>query len=216
MAIVFNNDLTLGLRGRVGKTFVFRSVGGRTIVSHAPCKPDPQKQSAAQRQTRIRFKEAAAWAVRTLMSAEKKLYYQRRARLLELPNAYIAAVRDYMRQVLEPAEQIRSVDHEIMPVDAGTTHAGRPEALFNGGIPLPWVRPGSYGSISRNELDHLARGSLKNSWEREDSNFNERKAVILSDEYVDKTFSHRYVFDHCRHCRAPDVAGESEWRRNLS
>jgi hypothetical protein len=98
MAIVFNNDLTLGLRGRVGKTFVFRAVGGRTIVSCAPRKPDPRKQSVSQRRTRANFKEAAAWAVRTLMDAEKKLYYQRRAKLLELPNAYIAAVRDYMRR----------------------------------------------------------------------------------------------------------------------
>ncbi len=101
MAIVFNNDLTLGLRGRVGKTFVFRAVGGRTIVSCAPRKPDPRKQSAAQRRTRANFKEASAWAVRTLMDAEKKLYYQRRAKLLELPNAYIAAVRDYMRRALD-------------------------------------------------------------------------------------------------------------------
>lgn len=99
MAIVFNNDLTQGLRGRVGKTIVFRAVGGRTVVSRAPRKPDLRKQSVAQRRTRANFKEASAWAVRTLVDAEKKLYYQRRAELQGLPNAYIAAVRDYMRRV---------------------------------------------------------------------------------------------------------------------
>ena len=99
MAIVNNNNLTVGLRGRVGKTIVFRAVGGRTIASAAPRKPDPRKQSVAQRRTRATFKEASAWAVRTLMDPNQKLYYQRRARVLKLPNAYIAAVCDYMRRV---------------------------------------------------------------------------------------------------------------------
>lgn len=120
MAIVFNNDLTLGLRGRVGKTFVFRVVGGRTIVSHAPRKPDPGKQSPAQRQTRANFKEAAAWAVRTLMNPKTKLYYQERAKALGLPNAYIAAVSDYMKKGAGPNDHLPLAQHdhpEIQRVD---------------------------------------------------------------------------------------------------
>lgn len=97
MAIVSDNDLTLGLRGRVGKYLVFRSVGGRTIASHSPRRPDPRKQSAAQRKTRATFREAAAWAVQTLRDPEQRRYFNQRARDNGLPNAYTAAVQHRMR-----------------------------------------------------------------------------------------------------------------------
>ena len=97
MAIVTDNDLTRGLRGRVGKWFVFRMVRGKTIASHAPRKPDPLRQSTAQRQTRTTFKEAAAWAVRILLDPANKQYYANLAKAHALPNAYTAAVREYMR-----------------------------------------------------------------------------------------------------------------------
>lgn len=96
MATVANNDLTRGLRGRIGKWFVFRMVRGKTIVSHAPRKPDPLKQSRAQLQTRNTFREAAAWAVRILLDPAKKQYYADLAAAQALPNAYTAAVREYM------------------------------------------------------------------------------------------------------------------------
>jgi|GEM_PF-5661974 hypothetical protein len=99
MAIVANNDLTKGLRGRVGKWMVFRIVRGKTIASHAPRKPDPRKQSAAQRLTRSTFREASAWAVRILLDPVKKQYYADLAKADALPNAYTAAVREYMREV---------------------------------------------------------------------------------------------------------------------
>jgi hypothetical protein len=105
MAIVDNNDLTRGLRGRVGKFFVFRSLRGKTIVSHAPQKPDPRRQTVAQRQTRTTFREAAAWAVHILRDPKKKRFYQDRAKELALPNAYTAAVRAYMRKAIETEEQ---------------------------------------------------------------------------------------------------------------
>ena len=101
MAIVDNNDLTRGLRGRFGKSFVFRSLRGKTIASHAPRKPDPRKQGAAQRQTRTTFREAAAWAMHTLRDPKQKQFYQDRAKELALPNAYTAAVRAYMRITME-------------------------------------------------------------------------------------------------------------------
>ena len=99
MAIVTDNDLTRGLRGRVGKWFVFRMVRGKTIASHAPRKPDPLKQSAAQRLTRSTFREASAWAVRILLDPAKKRYYADLAKAQALPNAYTTAVREYMRGV---------------------------------------------------------------------------------------------------------------------
>lgn len=97
MAIVSNNDLTLGLRGRVGKYFVFRTVRGKTVASHSPRRPDPRKQSDAQRKTRAAFREAAAWAVQTLRDPEQRRYFERRAKDLGLPNSYTAAVQQRMR-----------------------------------------------------------------------------------------------------------------------
>ena len=108
MAIVINNDLTRGLRGRVGKWFVFRMVRGKTIASHAPRKPDPLKQSAAQRQTRTTFKEAAAWAARILLDPAKKRYFADLAKIKALPNAYTAAVQEYMRQ-----SSAHKIDHHV-------------------------------------------------------------------------------------------------------
>jgi|GEM_PF-4589923 hypothetical protein len=99
MAIVANNDLTRGLRGRIGRWLIFREVRGKTIASHAPRKPDPRKQSAAQRLTRSTFREASAWAVRILLDPVKKQYYADVAKAEALPNAYTAAVREYMREV---------------------------------------------------------------------------------------------------------------------
>ena len=98
MATVINNDLTRGLRGRVGKWIVFRTRGGKTFAGHAPRKPDPAKQSVAQRQTRSAFREAAAWAVRTLKDPEQREYYLAIAKAESLPNAYTAALRAYMRR----------------------------------------------------------------------------------------------------------------------
>jgi hypothetical protein len=97
MAIVSDNDLTLGLRGRVGRYLVFRTFGGKTIVSHTPRKPDPRKQSNAQQKTRATFKEAAAWAVQTLRDPEQRRYFEQRAEATGLTNAYTAAVQQRMR-----------------------------------------------------------------------------------------------------------------------
>jgi hypothetical protein len=97
MAIVTDNDLTLGLRGRVGKYLVFRTVGGKTIASHAPRRPDPRKQSDAQRKTRATFREAAAWAVETLRDPEQRRYFELRAKETGLTNAYTAALQERMR-----------------------------------------------------------------------------------------------------------------------
>ena len=113
MAIVANNDLTRGLRGRIGKWLVFRVVRGKTIASRAPRKPDPRKQSAAQRLTRSTFRDASAWAVRILLDPAKKQYYADVAKAQALPNAYTAAVRDYMREVAA-----KRMEDQLDPVSA--------------------------------------------------------------------------------------------------
>jgi hypothetical protein len=46
----------------------------------------------------MRFKCATAWAKAQMLDENKKTYYWRMARKLKLPNAYTAAVSDYMRK----------------------------------------------------------------------------------------------------------------------
>jgi Glycosyl transferase family 8 C-terminal len=97
MAQVSGNMLTTGLRGKIGKLLVFRLIRGKTFASHAPCKPDKSKETVAQRQTRTRFKDASQWAKKVLLDANTLAYYKQRAKALELPNAYTAAIKDYLR-----------------------------------------------------------------------------------------------------------------------
>lgn len=98
MAIVNDNELTSQLRGRVGRYLVFRNIRGRIIASRAPRKPDPRKQSAAQRKTRVTFRDAAAWAVRTMQNPYEKQRCQELAKKRGLTNAYTAAVQHYMQR----------------------------------------------------------------------------------------------------------------------
>jgi hypothetical protein len=98
MAIVSDNDITTGLRGKFGNLFVFRSLRGKTIVSRRAQEPDKAKETMAQRQTRATFRDAAQWAKTILLDPKRKAYYQQRARALKLPNAYTAAITDFMRK----------------------------------------------------------------------------------------------------------------------
>ena len=94
MAIVTNNSILAGISGRLG-THVFKQVRGKTIMCNLP--PRPTVQSESQKGTRDRFKKASEWAKSTLLDAQQKAYYQKKARKLKLPNAYTAAIADYMR-----------------------------------------------------------------------------------------------------------------------
>lgn len=98
MATVTNNVFTQGLRGLVGGDMVFRTYRGKTVVSAKPALPDKSKESVAQRGTRQRFKEATVFAKAAMQDPSRKSYYQQRARALKLPNAYTAAITDYMRK----------------------------------------------------------------------------------------------------------------------
>jgi hypothetical protein len=98
MATIKNNDLVKGLSGSIGKQLVFRTLHGKTVVSHMPRKPDKKKETEAQRNTRATFRKATLFARRVLQDPEKKVYYQQRAKALKLPNAYTAAITDYMRK----------------------------------------------------------------------------------------------------------------------
>ena len=97
MAKVSDNMLTMALRGRVGKQLVFRVIRGKTFVSRAPLKPAKSTETPAQRATRLRFREASNYAKQALQDPERKPYYEQCAKILHLPNAYTAAIKEYMR-----------------------------------------------------------------------------------------------------------------------
>jgi hypothetical protein len=96
MAHVKDNALTAGLRGMLGNRLVFRTVRGKTIVSNRP-KP-PRKQSQRQRENRIHFRCASMLAQAALQDPQRKQYYTLKARKLNLPNAYTAALTDHLRK----------------------------------------------------------------------------------------------------------------------
>lgn len=98
MASITSNIITKGLQGRLGDALVFKTMHGKTFVSIPARLPDKQKASAAQRTTRVNFQQASQWAQLILLNPEQKTYYQQRAKALKLPNAYTAALTDYMRK----------------------------------------------------------------------------------------------------------------------
>jgi hypothetical protein len=95
MAVVNMNTVTNGFRGSIGN-IVFKQYYGKTIVAHKSDKRP--KQSEQQRENRSKFKAATYWAKAQMLDPEKKVYYWRKAKKLKLPNAYTAAISDYMRK----------------------------------------------------------------------------------------------------------------------
>ncbi len=96
MAIIVDNLLTKGISGTFGKTIVFKQWRNKTIIANYS-KPT-KKHSETQKANRSKFRDAANWAKATLKDPEQKTYYQEKARKLGLPNAYTAAITDYMRK----------------------------------------------------------------------------------------------------------------------
>ncbi|MBT1702239.1 hypothetical protein [Chryseosolibacter indicus] len=95
MAIITHNSLTKGARGAFGSV-MFRQVRNKTIMSAKPS--PPEKQSEGQRRNREKFRSATIYAKHVLLDPQKKAYYQHKARKLKLPNAYTAAITEYMRK----------------------------------------------------------------------------------------------------------------------
>src|SRR6218665_2519674 len=99
MASITSNVITSGLNGRLGDSLVFKTMRGKTFVTTPSRLPNNRKESTAQRGTRINFREASQWAQLILLDPERKAYYRQRAKALKLPNAYTAALTDFMRKV---------------------------------------------------------------------------------------------------------------------
>ena len=104
MAILTNNSPIQGMRGMLGR-LVFRTVGDRTIVSCRPSFPRSRKESPLQNLNRSRFREASQYAHAMMRDTAKKEYYWQKAREMKLPNAYTAAITDFMRKI-----RIQSID----------------------------------------------------------------------------------------------------------
>jgi hypothetical protein len=96
MAISKNNPLTKGASGMIGGTMVFRSFNGKTYIYNRPSKP--KTQSSIQKENRLRFKMATNFAKQMMKDPAKKEEYKQIAGKMKLPNAYTAAVTEYMRR----------------------------------------------------------------------------------------------------------------------
>ena len=135
MATIGTNALVRGFSGLFGNALVFKTVRGRTFVSAPASKPDKRKESAAQQNTRSTFRNAAFWAQTILEDPEKKAYYQQRAKELKVPNAYTAAITDYMRKPKVATRQqgdtvmhaVHKAGFSIRDVQVTTTDGSTPE-----------------------------------------------------------------------------------------
>lgn len=95
MATVTPNAFINSLTGTLGNT-IFKRLNGKIIMANRP-KPS-QKQSEQQRTNRSKFRDASAFAKAAMLDPARKEYYWKKAKKLKLPNAYTAAITDYMRQ----------------------------------------------------------------------------------------------------------------------
>lgn len=96
--IVSNNPVMKNVRGTLGRTVYCRQQYGKTVMCNMPRKPDKSKETDAQRATRQMFKEAVHYAKTATKDPGLKAYYRGKADKLGLPNAYTAALTDYMRK----------------------------------------------------------------------------------------------------------------------
>jgi hypothetical protein len=95
MATVTANPISGHMRGTLGGV-VFRQLRGKTVVSNTPRRI--KKESVTQKQNRSKFRDASRWAKAQLLDPQKKSFYAAKAKKLKLPNAYTAAISDYMRK----------------------------------------------------------------------------------------------------------------------
>ena len=141
MASVKLNSIVKGMSGSIGN-LVIRQYKGRTIISGQPRKP--KKQTELQRQSRSRFKQAAYAAKVTLRDPEKKAYYAKKAEKNNQPNAYTAALQEFL-QKLNPANKGSKVsttrdEQTKWKRQSSTTKNANLEVLMHDGAILEKVR----------------------------------------------------------------------------
>jgi len=89
-----NNPLTEGLSGKLGKTLVFRNVGGETVVAVAP-RPQSGEPTEQQRTHRNRFRMAAAYATGQMDDPAAMSLYTKVAKRKKYKSARTLAVADF-------------------------------------------------------------------------------------------------------------------------
>jgi len=95
MAIA-TGTITKGLSGTVGD-LIFRNYNGKTVVSPRPIYKN-ETNTPARKLARGNFREATYFARDAMRDAKQKSYYLQKAKQLKLPNAYTAAITDYLRK----------------------------------------------------------------------------------------------------------------------
>jgi hypothetical protein len=95
MAVVKLNQFAEALSGAIGG-LVFKQLNGKTILC-GKSMPNKKKETEKQRETRSKFKRASAHAKGAMLNPKIKDYYTGKAKELNLPNAYTAAIKDFMR-----------------------------------------------------------------------------------------------------------------------
>lgn len=109
MARVINNSFTSGISGKVGRDLLFKTwKNGNTYLYQRPKKP--AKQSPQQKANRMKFQMAAFFAKSMMNDPLKKAEYWEKAKQLKLPNAYTAAITEYMRN--PEITQIELLDYQ--------------------------------------------------------------------------------------------------------
>lgn len=84
------------LRGAVGD-LIFRNYNGKTVVSMRPVYKN-QSNTEKRRHARGKFREATVFASEAMLDKKLKAYYLQKAKQLKLPNAYTAAITDFLRK----------------------------------------------------------------------------------------------------------------------
>jgi phosphoribosylformylglycinamidine (FGAM) synthase PurS component len=105
MAILAGNSPVQGMRGLLGG-LVFRSFRGLTVVTTAPSPPPrSRKQTELQQLYRSKFRDASRYAKALMRDPATKAQYKKKAEKMKLPNAYTAAIAEYMRKT-----KVESID----------------------------------------------------------------------------------------------------------
>jgi len=94
--MISTNSLHRGFSGAFGD-LIFRNYNGKTVVSRRPVYKN-ETNTEKRRQARSRFSDATNFASNTMLDKKQKVYYTQKARQLKLPNAYTAAITDYLRK----------------------------------------------------------------------------------------------------------------------
>ena len=97
MARIENNDLTLGLRGKFGKQFLFRRYRNRTIAMRQY--EGVRTNTDAQLEYREKFRVATLYAKRCMLTPELKSEYVRIGHLQEI-TPFAAAVTDFLKPIV--------------------------------------------------------------------------------------------------------------------